>query len=550
MLISDLDYLTCPGCFSTLQLERQEGEREPVPPGLEADRMAWEGRLICSGCEAWFPVMEGVACLTRLNDQWKIPIKEMENRLSLTLRTMEPEPWEEDRAEAYERQEKSCFGFMDHLFNSAMNELDLSDQPLVLDVGAGACRTTREFIHRGVRAIGLDVDIGQLRYISYCGIDPKQGEKWVHPVSGQEFHHKESEQFDQYFSRVFANIERLPFANGLFDIVFCRAVLHHLDHHENTMREMTRVLKPGGRLLFCSEPIRSPLEDEEDSWDGCVQREEGMNERVWPLRRFTAPIRDVVEDIMVQTWPNSPTRSLKSRLPFLGGWLSRRIGQGARVKGWKLGALHLVNASVNIFARRNGVTMPHPQAESIDRDDSLRLQELVELFRVRPGEIEDGVRDVARKRSVVNRIRRDLLRHDTTLPTEVHPASTGVYQLDRGWLNPLKIRDRRGRKIGREAACSLRVPPGAGRLVLRLYLDPETGGRLGLWMNDKLAGWNRWEMPETGGWQELKYELGNNQGCIVSIRLRVESDPAKACQDHDGSRGKLPVVVVEYIGID
>ena len=160
MLISDLQYMACPGCYCSLQLAGETAGNEAMPAGLDPRRMVWEGRLVCHGCDAWFPVMEGVACLTRLNNQWKIPIKEMESRLSLTLRTMEAEPWEEERAEAYKSQEESCFDYLDFLFQCAMNELCPGDQPLVLDVGAGACRTTEEFSRRGARAIGLDVDLG------------------------------------------------------------------------------------------------------------------------------------------------------------------------------------------------------------------------------------------------------------------------------------------------------------------------------------------------------------------------------------------------------
>jgi SAM-dependent methyltransferase len=51
--------------------------------------------------------------------------------------------------------------------------------------------------------------------------------------------------------------ERLPFADGTFDVVFARAVLHHTRDLEAACREFFRVLKPGGMLLAIREHVIS-----------------------------------------------------------------------------------------------------------------------------------------------------------------------------------------------------------------------------------------------------------------------------------------------------
>ena len=51
--------------------------------------------------------------------------------------------------------------------------------------------------------------------------------------------------------------ERLPFADGQFDLVFARAVLHHTTDLAAACREFTRVLKPGGRLIAIREHVIS-----------------------------------------------------------------------------------------------------------------------------------------------------------------------------------------------------------------------------------------------------------------------------------------------------
>jgi ubiquinone/menaquinone biosynthesis C-methylase UbiE len=44
--------------------------------------------------------------------------------------------------------------------------------------------------------------------------------------------------------------EHLPFADGTFDIVVCRAAFHHMPHPERALAEMKRVAKEDGRLVI------------------------------------------------------------------------------------------------------------------------------------------------------------------------------------------------------------------------------------------------------------------------------------------------------------
>ena len=48
--------------------------------------------------------------------------------------------------------------------------------------------------------------------------------------------------------------ETLPFADNTFDLVVGHAVLHHIPDLEQSLREVVRVLKPGGRFAFAGEP--------------------------------------------------------------------------------------------------------------------------------------------------------------------------------------------------------------------------------------------------------------------------------------------------------
>jgi len=51
-----------------------------------------------------------------------------------------------------------------------------------------------------------------------------------------------------------ADAERLPSDDQQFDLVIGHAVLHHIPDVEQSLQEALRVLKPGGRFVFCGEP--------------------------------------------------------------------------------------------------------------------------------------------------------------------------------------------------------------------------------------------------------------------------------------------------------
>jgi ubiquinone/menaquinone biosynthesis C-methylase UbiE len=53
-----------------------------------------------------------------------------------------------------------------------------------------------------------------------------------------------------------ADAETLPYPDDSFDLVIGHAVLHHIPDVELALREVLRVLKPGGRFVFAGEPTR------------------------------------------------------------------------------------------------------------------------------------------------------------------------------------------------------------------------------------------------------------------------------------------------------
>ncbi len=53
-----------------------------------------------------------------------------------------------------------------------------------------------------------------------------------------------------------ADAESIPYPDNSIDLVVGHAVLHHIPDLEAAMREVLRVLRPGGRFVFAGEPTR------------------------------------------------------------------------------------------------------------------------------------------------------------------------------------------------------------------------------------------------------------------------------------------------------
>lgn len=105
--------------------------------------------------------------------------------------------------------------------------------------------------------------------------------------------------FDLRFASVSADGCHLPFADGSFDLVLSFHVLEHIPNDAAAMRELCRVLKPGG-LLICQVPRRPGVPTEED-YDASPEekaRRFGQSDHV---RYYGDDFEDRLERVGLQT---------------------------------------------------------------------------------------------------------------------------------------------------------------------------------------------------------------------------------------------------------
>lgn len=117
--------------------------------------------------------------------------------------------------------------------------MDFSGCGTVLELGCGVGAQIRVLLERfpGVRFTGVDVSSEQLARAGRLLADPLAAGK---------------------VELVEASAYGLPFSDARFDGAYAIWVLEHLDDHDTLLREVRRVLKPGG-VMHCTEVFNAGL---------------------------------------------------------------------------------------------------------------------------------------------------------------------------------------------------------------------------------------------------------------------------------------------------
>ncbi len=150
------------------------------------------------------------------------------------------------------RQVKKPDRFAGRLFTSMMNSshapltdwafthLQIPEGATALDVGCGGGQTITRLAAKAARVYGIDYAAGS--------------------VAASRSHNKRliaegQVQVEQ------ASVSQLPFPNDMFDVVTAIETQYYWPNLEGDMKEILRVLKPGGRLMVVAENYKGARND-------------------------------------------------------------------------------------------------------------------------------------------------------------------------------------------------------------------------------------------------------------------------------------------------
>lgn len=81
----------------------------------------------------------------------------------------------------------------------------------------------------------------------------------IAPDALQSTHHWERLFQTELDAKVVCKSYDLPFPSATLDLIFVFAAAHHFGRHRSTLKEIARVLKPGGTALYLHEPACPPF---------------------------------------------------------------------------------------------------------------------------------------------------------------------------------------------------------------------------------------------------------------------------------------------------
>jgi ubiquinone/menaquinone biosynthesis C-methylase UbiE len=160
----------------------------------------------------------------------------------------------------------------------------------ILDIGCGTGHLAGELMRRGYQAWGVDFSEGMVRYAR---------------------EHYAADRFQV------GDIEQIPFPDNTFDGVMSLGVMEYLSRDEPALREMWRVLKPGGMAVITTPSALCPFY---------------YFDRAMLHARIVA--RPLVRLVRTPLTPSKDLPAVTHRKYFRGSWVKLMRSVGLETEDW------------------------------------------------------------------------------------------------------------------------------------------------------------------------------------------------------------------------
>jgi ubiquinone/menaquinone biosynthesis C-methylase UbiE len=181
--------------------------------------------------------------------------------------------------------------------NVVLEVCQKTNNPAIGIVGFGFGRETELLIKKGVKAKIIGLDINYSRFSETKKI--------------------KTDLFQDNFFPVTASMNNTPFANDTFDATLCLETMMHSDNPATTLRELTRITKPSGIIIFNMSTTQGIIRDLGHmlSVEGLPRIIVRLKERVLltgdsSSKRTRLYSREQIEDIILK---NSNTEVVETR---------------------------------------------------------------------------------------------------------------------------------------------------------------------------------------------------------------------------------------------
>jgi len=255
-----LEILRCPRCHAAASFTVQSRVRD--------DREIRAGSVRCRECGLERPIVDGIVDL--LYEPPEFVVREAAG-LERFAEVMRRDGWDRERILQLPNVPYGYWSAQQRGMHQVLSTVPFRPGERLLDIGANTCWASNILARRGLEVVALDIattEMQGLRTAEYF-------------IDGGEV----------FFERVLSVMFDPAFVDASFDYVFCCETMHH-NHPANlrrTMRELHRILRPGGRLLMINEPLRFPLRLKRDNGKA-VAAYEG-HEHVYFLHEYLGAAR-------------------------------------------------------------------------------------------------------------------------------------------------------------------------------------------------------------------------------------------------------------------